>query len=247
MIAIKQNKTFQGGNLTALEFQKLFYEFLQSKQWTLKKAKQLSGGGITKQNKKMPFYNYDLSAWDCNKGSQLRLVKDSVCGSCYAMKGNYLRYKNGSVGKSHQLHLKSLENNFDWVIAMAYQIMHYKTEYFRFHASGDLQSLSHAIQIINLARITPFCKYWIPTRETKILKQLKDKKINIPSNCIFRVSAPMVDSHLNSKVFKNTSSVISESSKAIGKICPSQTQGGQCLDCRACWNSKNTNINYLIH
>ena len=72
------------------DFESNLYDFLQSKKWTLKKAKELSGGGITKQNKKMPFYNYDLSAWDCKKGSQLRNVKNSVCGKCYAMKGNYL-------------------------------------------------------------------------------------------------------------------------------------------------------------
>ena len=247
MKTIKKNNSSLGGVITASEFENNLYNFLQSKKWTLKQAKILSGGGITKQNKKMPFYNYDLSAWDCKKGSQLRNVKNSVCGSCYAMKGNYLRYKNGSVGRSHELHLKSLDNNFDWVIAMAYQIIHYKTKYFRFHASGDLQSVDHAIQIINLARLTPSTSYWIPTREISFIKEIQKRNISIPKNCIFRISAPLVDGFLNSKVFNNTSSVITDSKKAIGKICPSSKQGGQCLDCRACWNFKETNINYLIH
>ena len=108
MEAIKKNINSVGGSLTASEFEARLYKFLQFKKWTLKQAKILSGGGITKQNKKMPFYNYDLSAWDCKKGSQLRKVFNSVCAFCYAMKGNYLRYRNGSVGRSHELHLASL-------------------------------------------------------------------------------------------------------------------------------------------
>ena len=71
MKTIKKNNSSVGGILSASEFENNLYNFLQSKKWTLKQAKILSGGGITKQNKKMPFYNYDLSAWDCKKGSQL--------------------------------------------------------------------------------------------------------------------------------------------------------------------------------
>ena len=81
----------------------------------------------------------------------------------------------------------------------------------------------------------------------QILYTSQKRNISIPKNCIFRISAPLVDGFLNSKVFNNTSSVITDSKKAQGKICPSFKQGGQCLDCRACWNFKETNINYLIH
>ena len=231
------------------KLEKLIFKDLTKNNFTLKKAKHLSGGGITSKNKKMPFYNYDLSAWDCKKGSQLRKVVDSVCSDCYAMKGNYLLYKNASVGKSHQYHLQSLNNGFDWVLGMAYQIIKSKTKYFRFHASGDLQSVNHAIQIVNLAKLTPSCKYWVPTRETKILKELKQQNISVPKNCVFRISAPLVNGFLNSKVFKNTSAVITHENKARkqDKNCPSLNQGGQCLDCRNCWNTKVKNINYLIH
>ena len=255
--------TLGGKKISPLEFEKIFLEFLQSqtiikinknnkpykaKLWTLKQAKLLSGGGITKQNKKMPFYNYDLSAWDCQTGGKLRKKENSVCSVCYAMKGNYLRYKNGSVGTSHKRHLKSLENGFEWSIAMAYQVLHYKTKYFRFHASGDLQSVNHAKQIINLARMTPTTKYWIPTRELGFIKALKDQNIVIPKNCIFRVSAPMVDGKLRRDKFNHTSSVISsESKKGKSIICGAYKQGGQCLKCRACWSSKIKDISYLQH
>ena len=77
---------------------------------TLKQAKEITGGGITNKNSKMPEANYDLSAWDCKTGSKLRKVEGSSCEGCYAMKGNYLRYKNGSVGRSHEKHLASIYN-----------------------------------------------------------------------------------------------------------------------------------------
>ena len=228
------------------QLERLIFKDLTRNNFTLKRAKELTGGGITSQNKKMPFYNYDLSAYDCIKGTALRKIKNSVCASCYATKGNF-HYP--SVKASHQYHLKSLDNGFQWVLGMAYQIIKTQTKYFRFHASGDLQSVDHAIQIINLAKLTPSCKYWIPTRETKILKDLKEQNISIPKNCVFRVSAPLIDGFLNSKVFKNTSAVISNKDKARNKDknCPSLSQGGQCLDCRNCWDNRIKNINYLIH
>jgi len=43
---------------------------------------------------KMPGLSYSLPAWECKTGSKLRKVKNSVCSACYALKGNYTRYKN---------------------------------------------------------------------------------------------------------------------------------------------------------
>jgi len=37
---------------------------------TLKQAKEITGGGITKGNTKMPFWSYGISAWDCKVGSK---------------------------------------------------------------------------------------------------------------------------------------------------------------------------------
>ena len=52
-------------------FESLIFSHLD-KNFTLKKARELTGGGITKKNKKMPFYNYDLSALS---GQLLWLIK----------------------------------------------------------------------------------------------------------------------------------------------------------------------------
>ena len=45
------------------------------------------------RTKKMPGLSYSLPAWECKTGSKLREIKGSVCASCYALKGNYTRYK----------------------------------------------------------------------------------------------------------------------------------------------------------
>ena len=43
MLVELKNNNSQGRTFTALEFENNLYQFLQSKQWTLKKAKELSG------------------------------------------------------------------------------------------------------------------------------------------------------------------------------------------------------------
>ena len=41
---------------------------------------------------KMPGYAYGIPAPECKTGSKLRLIPNSVCAGCYAMKGNYTRF-----------------------------------------------------------------------------------------------------------------------------------------------------------
>ena len=50
---------------------------------TLKEAKEVTGGGVTNKNSKMPEFTYDLSAWECITGAKLVNVKGSTCEDCY--------------------------------------------------------------------------------------------------------------------------------------------------------------------
>ena len=214
---------------------------------TLKEAKEVTGGGVTDNNPKMPEKNYDISAWDCKTGSKLVQVEGSTCQGCYAQKGNYLRYKNGSVGKSHKKHLESLSNP-KWVEGMAFQMKHYKVKYMRFHSSGDLQSYEHLKKIVEVAKLSPDTRFWIPTREIGFINQAKKERLNMPDNIVFRVSAPMKNGKLRNETFKNTSSVITDK-KFLGNSwsCPAQKQGGACLDCRKCWDSNISDVAYPFH
>jgi len=57
---------------------------------TIKKSLEIIGG-LT-QTEKMPGFSYSLPAQECKTGSKLRKIKNSVCSTCYALKGNYVRY-----------------------------------------------------------------------------------------------------------------------------------------------------------
>jgi hypothetical protein len=214
---------------------------------TLKQAKEVTGGGITNKNKKMPEYTYDLSAWDCIKGEKLRDVENSTCSICYAKDGNYRRYRNGSIGVSHKKHLASLDNPL-WSEGISYQVKHYKVKFMRFHSSGDLQSYEHLKKIVEVAKLSPDTKFWIPTREIEFILTAQKERLNMPDNIVFRVSAPLINGKLNTNTFNNTSSVV-DTEKFFGNSwrCPALDQGGSCLECRACWDKDVKDVAYTKH
>ena len=41
---------------------------------------------------KMPGFAYGIPAAECKTGAKLRLIPNSVCAGCYALKGNYARF-----------------------------------------------------------------------------------------------------------------------------------------------------------
>ena len=139
----------------------------------IKEAKQITGS-LTRTSK-MPGLSYSLPAWECITGSKLRKVKNSVCASCYALKGNYTRYK--AIKKE------------TWTAAMVAQIKRQK--FFRWHDAGDIQSLQHLEKIFEVCRLTPDTKHWMPTREASILQQVKPEEV--PKNLIIRMSSHMID------------------------------------------------------
>ena len=209
---------------------------------TLKKAKRLTGGGISNVNKKMPGYTYGLSAKRCRTGGKLAKIPGSTCSGCYALKGSYL-YPSVKIG--HSRRLKSI-NNRTWTAAMIQLITHYEKDFFRWHDSGDIQTVDHLAKICAVAAGTPHIKHWLPTRETRILKEFKEAGGAIPSNLVIRLSATMVNG-APGKSHEHSSTVHTKDAPPIGEACNASEQGGQCLDCRACWNSDIRNISYEKH
>jgi len=209
---------------------------------TLKKAKRLTGGGISNVNKKMPGYTYGLSAKRCRTGGKLAKIPGSTCSGCYALKGSYL-YPSVKIG--HSRRLKSI-NNRTWTAAMIQLITHYEKNYFRWHDSGDIQTVDHLAKICAVAAGTPHIKHWLPTRETRILKEFKEAGGAIPSNLVIRLSATMING-APGKSHEHSSTVHTKDAPPIGEACNASEQGGQCLDCRACWNSDIRNISYEKH
>lgn len=191
---------------------------------------------------KMPCHGYSIPAVHCLQGSKLRKVTNSTCSKCYALKGRYV-FENVKNAMEKRYQSLSLPN---WVDLMVEIISRKeKSEYFRWHDSGDIQSVNHLQNICEIAKRLPQISFWIPTREVKILKQFFSQGYSIPENLTVRVSSFFIDSEFKKKPFGLvTSSVTTDPNKIT---CPSSKQNNQCLDCRACWDKNVDNVTYGKH
>ena len=197
----------------------------------IKKAKLITGS-MTRTSK-MPGLSYSLPAWECKTGSKLRKVKGSVCASCYALKGNYTRYK--AIKAAQYVRLDSLKHPL-WTAAMVAQVKRQK--YFRWHDAGDVQDLDHLNKIFEVCRLTPNTNHWMPTREAWV----KDHLPRSPKNLVIRFSPPMINQRAPES-WPNSSMVIDKGFHT----CPAPSQGGQCGDCRQCWDPKVQVVSYGKH
>ena len=196
-----------------------------------KEAKEITGG--LSAPSKMPGPAFNLPAADCITGAKLVKVPGSVCAGCYALKG---RYRFNNVQSALRRRAASLMHP-DWIDAMVALISGH--EYFRWHDSGDIQSVEHLKRIFEVCKRTPVTKHWMPTREARFLR-LMDPDI-IPSNLIIRMSSHMIDQ--GPVTFWPWTSTVS----SVTKTCPAQDQGNKCMDCRACWDRSVSNVTYPKH
>ena len=186
---------------------------------------------------KMPGFTYGLPATECKTGSKLVKIKGSTCYGCYALKGCY-RFK--AFKEAGAKRLAAIDHPL-WAQAMAAQINSKKSKWFRWHDSGDVQSLKHLKKIFQVARLTPGVKHWMPTREAWTQKY--DNKKYKPDNLTLRFSMPMVNQPAAGN-WNNTSTVVTDPAQAT---CPASKQDNKCLDCRACWDPSVKNVAYLAH
>jgi len=195
----------------------------------VKEAKEITGS-LTRTSK-MPGLSYSLPAWECKTGSKLRKIKNSVCASCYALKGNYTRYP--AIKAAQYVRLEALKDQ-RWIAAMVAQVIRQK--YFRWHDAGDVQDEAHLQKIFRVCELTPETKHWMPTREAWIKDHLDSK----PANLVIRFSPPMIGQRNES--WPNSSMVVES-----GATCPAPDQGNACGDCRACWDPEVQVVSYGKH
>jgi len=198
----------------------------------LKKEASTIVGGLSTPGK-MPCYSINLPATACKVGSILAKVPGTTCHGCYALKGRY-RFK--TTKKAMARRLVALTNPL-WVQAMTALITGHK--HFRWHDSGDLQSVQHLKNIFEVCKNTPDTSHWLPTREHSLLK-LMDPDV-VPKNLIIRISATKVNA-LAPRWWPWRSTVSTE-----GKTCPAPDQGGKCRSCRLCWSRDIPNVTYAKH
>ena len=207
----------------------------------LKKQATKITGGLSKPNK-MPGPSINLPAVACLTGSKLVKVKGSTCSGCYALKGRY-RFPNVQAALRRRL---SKLHDPRWVDAMVTLIngRHWQKPQpvFRWHDSGDLQSVQHLKNIFEVCKQTPDTSHWLPTRESRFLK-LMDPDV-VPKNLKIVLSDHMNDQQVAPTWWPYTSGVTTSHELVT---CPASKQGNKCLDCRKCWDRGTKRVIYGKH
>ena len=202
-------------------------------------------GGLT-QTTKMPCKSYSLPTIACVTGFRMREIANSICAMCYAEKGNYRKYQNNIEPVQHA-RLVSIDDPL-WVDAMVVSIG--TDKYFRWHDSGDIQNIEHLEKIAEVAKRTPDCMHWLPTREYSIVAAFT-AQYDVPDNLIIRLSAMFTDrAVVVPKTLQGVKGVAVSnvhSVKPIGTACNAPRQNGECRNCRACWSRKVAAVSYSIH
>jgi len=190
----------------------------------------------------MPCHSWSIPAKNCKMGSKLAKLKTSVCNKCYAMRGFY---PTPNVVNALARRFDSLSNP-DWVEAMTLAISGTEgSGYFRWFDSGDIQSLAHLEQIAQIAKNLPNIKFWLPTKEFRIVSEFTAKN-KLPENLTIRISGYMIDGP-PPVALANRMGVVTSSVSKKAWTCPASNQGNKCLSCRNCWDKTVQNVAYKYH
>ena len=200
----------------------------------IKEATEITGG-LSKPNK-MPGPSINLPATQCITGAKLVNVKGSTCSGCYALKG---RYRFPNVKEAMARRLAKLHDP-RWIDAMVTLIN--KQPVFRWHDSGDLQSVQHLKNIFEVCKLTPDTRHWLPTREARFLS-LMDPAV-VPKNLKIVLSDHMNNQRVTPTWWPYTSGVTTDHNQVS---CPASKQGNKCLDCRKCWDRRTKRVIYGKH
>jgi len=193
-------------------------------------------GGLSAPNK-MPGPSINLPAVACITGAKLVNVPGSTCSGCYALKGNYIRFPNVKEAMTRRL---AKLHDPRWVDAMVTLITDQPV--FRWHDSGDLQSVQHLNNIFEVCKLTPKTRHWLPTREARFLS-LMDPDV-VPKNLKIVLSDHMNDQATPPSWWPYTSGVTTKHGPVT---CPASTQGNKCRSCRKCWDRRTKRVIYGKH
>jgi len=217
-------------------------------------------GGLSWPSK-MPCPSWSISARLCNTGGKLSYIPDSVCAGCYAKKGYYVF---PAAAKAMQRRYEILADALmfhsarrDFINDFSETLQYYATRKrgkrytdFRWHDSGDLQSVTHLGVIKDIAELNPNINFWLPTKEYRILDDFH-KTDSLPENLTVRVSAFLQNAVYQNPKAKWGSSMVYSNRDCVppdAYLCPVgvDPKRKSCEDCRACW-SKTSVVAYALH
>lgn len=176
--------------------------------------------------------------------------ENSQCFFCYADgKG---RYKQPVV---KDLRLHNAEDIFkpEWVTEMVRTLasaVKSNNPYFRWFDSGDIRSPREAQLILKVMIATPHISHWLPTRSWQseaILPILGE--MNALPNVVCRFTGRLLNKQppigkYRAVVYTNPDCV-----PTAAEGCPAydkKSRGGQCLECRRCWDKSAKLIAYPL-
>jgi hypothetical protein len=199
-------------------------------------------GGLSDPSK-MPGRAWGIPAAACVLGAMLRQLAGTVCRDCYALKGRFV-FPNVKRSLLRKLDCWRKHTGQQWIEAMVASIRKdpaiQREPCFRWFHSGDLQSVAMLRDLAAVARRTPEVNYWVATRERGILAAYRAAGHTIPRNLCIRVSMPLVDSPVPKRRDRYPLSLVYSKTPQTG-------QGGECKDCRACWNRAVPVVTYRRH
>jgi len=239
-------------------------------------------GGLSNPSK-MPGHSWSLPATECRIGSQLAKHAGTVCHGCYALKGAY-SWSSTQTAMRRRLGIlqgaladPGKRNEFVSAFVRILETRHARDlaarargrrpaqdgRSFRWHDSGDLQSMAHLEILAEIASQVPQVKFWLPTREAPTVRAYLETHGAFPANLIVRVSANRVDGRAPAG-FATVSGVHTRKgsapdgmlecrayrTRADGSDAPDRIgtpETGHCGDCRACWDSSTPAVSYPLH
>ena len=195
----------------------------------LKKEARKITGGLSAPGK-MPEGSYNLPASACETGQKLAQIPGTPCHGCYALKG---RNRFNNVQTALKRRLESLKHPL-WTEAMTVLVKGKK--HFRWHDSGDIQSVAHLKKIFEVCNNTPGTMHWLPTQERRYLPLG-----SYPKNLVIRLSNAK-NNTAPGQAWTHWSTVVDQDGD-----CPASKQGNKCGSCRRCWNPEVKHVTYPKH
>jgi hypothetical protein len=142
-----------------------------------------------------------------------------------------------------------------WIAYMVSAIRSTGCEYFRVHDSGDMFNVAYAQCWLEVCKAMPEVKFWIPTRAWQAPSGLPlyDPLLNtlralasLP-NVTVRPSALDFGDHAPIVAGLHAGSTAGMPDILRARQCPAYAQGGQCGECRTCWQDKDVPVSYCKH
>ena len=164
------------------------------------------------------------------------------CKGCYAKGGNY-RFPKVKQPRE--------ENSQDWkreawVSDMVKELDN--DRYFRWFDSGDIKTPDQARKILDIMKLTPWVKHWLPTRSHKLprIRSILEEMKLLPGVSV-RYSSDSIEgeyeSHHGSTIIPSTET----SDKALTVCMAYANKDNKCNGCRQCWNKDIKTIAYPAH